>query len=114
MISAITGKQPIFKPPVLRLVIPLLTSDPRFYDEHGSMSPDKGLSCTVYERLDCNQGKGGQASDWASLGGVEYPGIPTYQNRSDLQLISMHIKGPMSWRCHTILTDKIRKPPQNS
>lgn len=82
---------------------------PRMYNEYGSMSPDKGVVCSLYETTNCNMGHtqagGGQ---WSQLNNVVYPGIPVYQNYTALQLLGMHTKGPISWKCQFTLTPKVQ------
>lgn len=73
------------------------------------MSPDKGVKCNLYEKTNCNMGHtqamGGQ---WTQLNDVLYPGIPQYQNYTDLQLKGMNIDGPLSWKCEFVLTPKVQ------
>lgn len=93
-------------------MIHLLTLKPRTYDENGSMAPDKGLDCSLYETLNCNMGHTQAAGgEWRQLDHVVYPGIAVYQNYTDFQLLGMHIKGPMSWRCTFLLQPMGKKNP---
>ncbi|KAJ4512090.1 hypothetical protein HRR75_004990 [Exophiala dermatitidis] len=65
------------------------------YGNQGSMGPDKGLSCTLYERPDCNKINSG----WGHAGGFEWPGIKNYQISYLLTLAGFPDTGPKSYRC---------------
>ncbi|KIV87682.1 hypothetical protein PV11_03213 [Exophiala sideris] len=65
----------------------------RNYDKHGSMGPDQGLTCALYEQPNCND------HGWIRALPFVYPGIPTYENSKLLNDAGMEEYGPISVRC---------------
>jgi hypothetical protein len=65
----------------------------RNYGKTGSMGPDKGLTCTIYEQPDCND-KG-----WNTVKNWVWPGIPVYDASKMLWAAGMATYGPISIKC---------------
>ncbi|KAI1610989.1 hypothetical protein EDD37DRAFT_627811 [Exophiala viscosa] len=65
----------------------------RNYGVSGSMGPDKGLTCALYEQPNCND-KG-----WNRVVPFVYPGIAEYDNSKLLSDGGMVQYGPISVRC---------------
>ncbi|KAJ9604289.1 hypothetical protein H2200_011123 [Cladophialophora chaetospira] len=64
------------------------------YGQKGSMGPDKGFCCSVYERRDCND------NGWERMDGFIYPGIGDYGNAQFLIQSGMADEGINSVKCH--------------
>ncbi|KAK5422395.1 hypothetical protein LTR06_000652 [Exophiala xenobiotica] len=68
----------------------------RLYTNMGSMGPDKGLTCTIYEQPHCND-KG-----WNTAKGFKWPGLKNYQTAQILADAGMQWGGVLSIICkHT-------------
>ncbi|KIY04227.1 uncharacterized protein Z520_00921 [Fonsecaea multimorphosa CBS 102226] len=65
----------------------------RLYGRLGSMGPDNGLSCTIYEQPNCND-KG-----WNTCGPFVYPGMKNYQTSHLLLYNGMSDDGIFSIKC---------------
>ncbi|OAP62635.1 hypothetical protein AYL99_01862 [Fonsecaea erecta] len=65
----------------------------RLYGRLGSMGPDNGLSCTIYEQPNCND------HGWNTCGPFVYPGIPNYQTSHLLLYNGMSDDGIFSIKC---------------
>ncbi|KIW87899.1 uncharacterized protein Z519_11483 [Cladophialophora bantiana CBS 173.52] len=65
----------------------------RLYGRYGSMGPDNGLSCTIYEAPDCND------HGWNTCGPFVWPGIADYQKSHLLLYYGMADDGPFSIKC---------------
>lgn len=65
----------------------------RNYGPNGSMGPDKGLTCVLYEQRDCND------HNWNRARPFEWPGIPDYQASYLLTRHGFPDIGPSSYRC---------------
>ncbi|EXJ65969.1 uncharacterized protein A1O5_10945 [Cladophialophora psammophila CBS 110553] len=65
----------------------------RLYGRYGSMGPDNGLSCTIYEAPDCND------HGWNTCGPFVWPGIADYQKSHLLLYHGMADDGPFSIKC---------------
>lgn len=89
MDNATTGESPHFI-----LSWNFADSNHRIYDANGSMGPDKGLTCTVYEQKDCND-KG-----WNTAPGWKYPGTPNYHSSQFLEDHGMLGNGIISIKCN--------------
>ncbi|KAJ9613779.1 hypothetical protein H2204_014666 [Knufia peltigerae] len=63
------------------------------YDSNGSMGPDKGFTCAVYEQKDCND-KG-----WVTAPGWKYPGTPNYHTSQFLEDYGRLGNGIISIKC---------------
>ena len=70
-----------------------LTLNYRMYDGWGSMGPDKGLCCTLYQVENCN------TDHWQKIDGFVWPGIPNYPKSYLLAINGMNTMGPVSIRC---------------
>ncbi|EXJ55914.1 hypothetical protein A1O7_08845 [Cladophialophora yegresii CBS 114405] len=65
-----------------------------FYNWKGSMGPDKGLCCTIYEKKNCNK------DGWQTIDNVfHYPGIPDYGKSPVLIDNGMNDEGIVSLKC---------------
>jgi len=71
----------------------LLTHMTRIYDSNGSMGPDKGLTCTVYEQKNCND------NGWNTAPGWKYPGTANYHTSQFLEDHGMLGNGIISIKC---------------
>jgi hypothetical protein len=77
---------------------PFATS--RLYTRKGSMGPDKGIKCSVYERENCNHpGDGVGAGQWMAVHNIKYPGFASYGAAKEMRENYMTQDGPYSWRC---------------
>ncbi|KIW21424.1 hypothetical protein PV08_02004 [Exophiala spinifera] len=65
----------------------------RIYDSNGSMGPDKGLTCTVYEQKNCND------NGWNTAPGWKYPGTANYHTSQFLEDHGMLGNGIISIKC---------------
>ncbi|EXJ84221.1 hypothetical protein A1O3_04888 [Capronia epimyces CBS 606.96] len=63
------------------------------YGSQGSMGPDKGLTCTLYEVGNCND------NGWNTASPFVWPGIPDYQTSYLLTRHGFPDQGPRSYKC---------------
>lgn len=77
----------------------------RAYDgNQGSLRPDHGLVCTVYEKLDCNQtAKPGIGvpwmDDWIYIPGIVWGDIHWWNKSKKMQDNTMYLIAPKSFAC---------------